>query len=104
MQIKKLIKKNKQTNNNSYYRKNKPKEMYTGAPEKCLEVFAFTKINKKPKAIKQTNKQTEMLSNSPSKTVQVHPWQKSRKNIKGKTKNKQTQNILIINNYNFTIF
>lgn len=33
----------KNTNNNSYYSKNKQKEMYTGAPEKCLEVFAFTK-------------------------------------------------------------
>lgn len=74
--------------NNS--RKNKQKEMYTGAPEKCLEVFAFTKKppQKNQEAVKQTYKQTKMLSNFPSKTVQVPPWQKSRK--KHKRKKKQT--------------
>lgn len=80
----------KNTNNNSYYSKNKQKEMYTGAPEKCLEVFAFTKKRccqiPRPKQFKYT------------------PGKKSRKKHKKKKNNKQTHNILIINNYNFTIF
>lgn len=57
--------------------------MYTGAPEKCLEVFALTKNAVKfprPKQFKYT----------PPKNIKI--------------KKKQTRNILIINNYNFTIF
>lgn len=54
--------------------------MYTGAPEKCLEVVALTKKSQ----------------NSPFKTVfKYTPANKTEK---------KTCNILIINNYNFTIF
>lgn len=60
--------------------------MYTGAPEKCLEVFALTKQKREKKSC-----QTPL-----SKTIQVHPV----KIIK--TKNKTIT--YIINNYNFTIF
>lgn len=68
-------------------KKQKLKEMYTGAPEKCLEVFALTR----KKGKKKKSCQTPL-----SKTIQVHPV----KIIK--TKNKTIT--YIINNYNFTIF
>lgn len=64
-------------------KKQKMKEMYTGAPEKCLEVFALTK--------------KKMLSNTPVQNNSSTP----RQNHKNK---EQNHNILIINNYNFTIF
>lgn len=57
--------------------------MYTGAPEKCLEVFALTK--KRKNAVKV-------------------PRPKQFKYTPPEHKEKQTHNILIINNYNFTIF
>lgn len=61
--------------------------MYTGAPEKCLEVFALTK-----------NAVELPIRNNSS----TSPPKKKEQNIK--IKKKQTHNILIINNYNFTIF
>lgn len=61
--------------------------MYTGAPEKCLEVFA---LKKKKKAVK---------SPGPKPFKYAPPRERKALNQK-----KKTHKILIINNYNFTIF